>query len=65
MFFNYHVNDSYILVIYLIFNIMMIIDTKIYTNIESAKQHFTKKRFYRNNSVKLINIAVIFVKHIA
>lgn len=41
---------------------MKITGTKMYANIESTKQHFTKKRFYRNNSVKLITIAVIFVK---
>ncbi len=42
---------------------MKIMDAKIYTNIESTKQHLSKKRFYRNNSVKRINIAVIFVMH--
>lgn len=44
---------------------MKITNTKVYTNIEPTNNISRKKRFYRNNSVKLINIAVIFVKHIA
>lgn len=42
---------------------MKITSAKVYTNIESTN-NISRKRFYRNNLVKLITIAVIFVMYI-